>query len=144
MDFINKSRISLIKYSCTPTRLSRFAPKSSIRSNCSGRRLNKCGASRWRQNLLKMLTVKMNYVVTLVVSRTKASPYKMVRKIFLITLNSCFGTELYFEFSFHFISSGIIKGDEIIVINGAIVSDLDMMYLESVLQEEQALCMMMR
>lgn len=30
------------------------------------------------------------------------------------------------------------------VINGAIVSDLDMMYLESVLQEEQALCMMMR
>lgn len=39
---------------------------------------------------------------------------------------------------------GVIKGDEIIVINGAIVSDLDMMYLESVLQEEQALCMMMR
>lgn len=39
---------------------------------------------------------------------------------------------------------GIIKGDEIMVINGAIVSDLDMMYLESVLQEEQALCMMMR
>lgn len=40
--------------------------------------------------------------------------------------------------------SGIIKGDEIMVINGAIVSDLDMMYLESVLQEEQSLCMMMR
>uniref|UniRef100_A0A182K6X6 Still life n=1 Tax=Anopheles christyi TaxID=43041 RepID=A0A182K6X6_9DIPT len=40
--------------------------------------------------------------------------------------------------------NGVIKGDEIIVINGAIVSDLDMMYLESVLQEEQALCMMMR
>lgn len=40
--------------------------------------------------------------------------------------------------------TGIIKGDEIMVINGAIVSDLDMMYLESVLQEEQALCMMMR
>lgn len=39
---------------------------------------------------------------------------------------------------------GVIKSDEIIVINGAIVSDLDMMYLESVLQEEQALCMMMR
>lgn len=30
------------------------------------------------------------------------------------------------------------------VINGAIVSDLDMMYLESVLQEEQSLSMMMR
>ena len=29
---------------------------------------------------------------------------------------------------------GIIKGDEIMVINGAIVSDLDMMYIESVLQ----------
>ncbi|XP_065073399.1 protein still life, isoforms C/SIF type 2 isoform X1 [Ochlerotatus camptorhynchus] len=42
------------------------------------------------------------------------------------------------------ILNGVIKGDEIIVINGAIVSDLDMMYLESVLQEEQALCMMMR
>ena len=32
------------------------------------------------------------------------------------------------------ISIGIIKGDEIMVINGAIVSDLDMMYIESVLQ----------
>lgn len=42
------------------------------------------------------------------------------------------------------LTPGVIKGDEIIVINGAIVSDLDMMYLESVLQEEQALCMMMR
>lgn len=40
--------------------------------------------------------------------------------------------------------AGIIKADEIIVINGAIVSDLDMMYLESVLQEEQTLSMMMR
>ncbi|XP_076621932.1 guanine nucleotide exchange factor still life isoform X7 [Colletes latitarsis] len=40
--------------------------------------------------------------------------------------------------------NGIIKGDEIMVINGAIVSDLDMMYLESVLQEEIGLCMMMR
>ncbi|XP_043789775.1 protein still life, isoform SIF type 1 isoform X10 [Apis laboriosa] len=40
--------------------------------------------------------------------------------------------------------NGIIKGDEIMVINGAIVSDLDMMYLESVLQEEVGLCMMMR
>ncbi|XP_046615462.1 protein still life, isoform SIF type 1 isoform X3 [Neodiprion virginianus] len=40
--------------------------------------------------------------------------------------------------------NGIIKSDEIMVINGAIVSDLDMMYLESVLQEELALCMMMR
>ncbi|GAB6032814.1 hypothetical protein CHUAL_012017 [Chamberlinius hualienensis] len=39
---------------------------------------------------------------------------------------------------------GIIKGDEIMVINGAIVSDLDMMYIESVLQEELSLCMMMR
>ncbi|CAG9136207.1 unnamed protein product [Plutella xylostella] len=38
----------------------------------------------------------------------------------------------------------IIKGDEIMVINGAIVSDLDMMYLESVLQEELSLVMMMR
>ena len=30
------------------------------------------------------------------------------------------------------------------MINGAIVSDLDMMYIESVLQEEMSLCMMMR
>ena len=30
------------------------------------------------------------------------------------------------------------------VINGAIVSDLDMMFIESVLQEELSLCMMMR
>merc|ERR1719500_699989 len=40
--------------------------------------------------------------------------------------------------------NGIIKADEIMVINGAIVSDLDMMYIESVLQEEMSLCMMMR
>ncbi|CAH1128391.1 unnamed protein product [Ceutorhynchus assimilis] len=40
--------------------------------------------------------------------------------------------------------NGIIKSDEIMVINGSIVSDLDMMYLESVLQEELSLCMMMR
>ncbi|KAF2367602.1 Raf-like Ras-binding [Trinorchestia longiramus] len=40
--------------------------------------------------------------------------------------------------------NGIIKSDEIMVINGAIVSDLDMMYIESVLQEELALCLMMR
>lgn len=50
----------------------------------------------------------------------------------------------YFSKLFFFLIIGIIKGDEIIVINGAIVSDLDMMYLESVLQEEQSLCMMMR
>lgn len=41
-------------------------------------------------------------------------------------------------------SQGLAKGDEIMVINGAIVSDLDMMYIESVLQEEQSLCMMLR
>lgn len=39
---------------------------------------------------------------------------------------------------------GLTKGDEIMVINGSIVSDLDMMYIESVLQEEQSLCMMIR
>nr|XP_040575914.1 protein still life, isoform SIF type 1-like isoform X14 [Lepeophtheirus salmonis] len=41
-------------------------------------------------------------------------------------------------------NGSIIKGDEIMVINGAIVSDLDMMFIESVLQEEISLCMMMR
>ena len=44
----------------------------------------------------------------------------------------------------HLSISGVIKGDEIMVLNGAIVSDLDMMFLESVLQEEISLCMMMR
>ena len=34
--------------------------------------------------------------------------------------------------------------NEIMVINGAIVSDLDMMFIESVLQEELTLCMMLR
>lgn len=41
-------------------------------------------------------------------------------------------------------NQGLIKGDEIMVINGAIVADLDMMYIESVLQEELSLCMMVR
>merc|ERR1740128_226406 len=39
---------------------------------------------------------------------------------------------------------GIIKGDEIMVINGALVGDLDMMYIESVLQEELTLSLMIR
>ena len=39
---------------------------------------------------------------------------------------------------------GISRGDEIMVINGNIVSELDMMYIESVLQEELSLCMMLR
>ena len=42
------------------------------------------------------------------------------------------------------LSLGLMKGDEIMVINGAIVSDLDMMFIESVLQEELTLCMMLR
>ncbi|CAM1297612.1 TIAM1 (predicted) [Pycnogonum litorale] len=41
-------------------------------------------------------------------------------------------------------TQGLIKEDEIMVINGAIVSDLDMMYIESVMQEELSLCMMVR
>lgn len=41
-------------------------------------------------------------------------------------------------------AQGLTRGDEIMVINGAIVSDLDMMYIESVLQEEASLCMMLR
>jgi T-lymphoma invasion and metastasis-inducing protein 1 len=40
--------------------------------------------------------------------------------------------------------AGIIKGDEIMVINGALVGDLDMMYIESVLQEELSLSLMIR
>lgn len=36
------------------------------------------------------------------------------------------------------------RGDEIVVINGAFVQDLDMMYVESVLQEELALCLTIR
>lgn len=36
------------------------------------------------------------------------------------------------------------RADEILVINGALVSELDMMYIESVLQEELGLCMMLR
>ena len=42
------------------------------------------------------------------------------------------------------ILAGIIKGDEIMVINGALVGDLDMMYIESVLQEELSLSLMIR
>jgi T-lymphoma invasion and metastasis-inducing protein 1 len=64
------------------------------------------------------------------------SPFNHIK--FSLALNNFFPLSPSLE------HSGIIKGDEIIVINGAIVSDLDMMYLESVLQEEQALCMMMR
>ena len=43
------------------------------------------------------------------------------------------------KFKLYFLLLGIIKADEIMVINGAIVSDLDMMYLESVLQVRESL-----
>ena len=49
-----------------------------------------------------------------------------------------------FDFDSLGLSLGLMKGDEIMVINGAIVSDLDMMFIESVLQEELTLCMMLR
>ena len=49
-----------------------------------------------------------------------------------------------FDFESIGLSLGLMKGDEIMVINGAIVSDLDMMFIESVLQEELTLCMMLR
>ena len=51
--------------------------------------------------------------------------------------------DLFESFFFNFFL-GLMKGDEIMVINGAIVSDLDMMFIESVLQEELTLCMMLR
>jgi hypothetical protein len=141
--------IFFLTHSCTPTRSSKFAPKSYIKSNCNVRHWSKCGASRWRQNLLKMLTVKMNYVVMSAAWKTRVSLCKTVRgKSPFNHIKFLLGTDFLFFLLLLFLPllehSGIIKGDEIIVINGAIVSDLDMMYLESVLQEEQALCMMMR
>lgn len=65
--------------------------------------------------------------------------------ISFVSFSSCLG-EVKSNHSSNnsFSAPGIIKGDEIMVINGAIVSDLDMMYLESVLQEELSLVMMMR
>ena len=51
---------------------------------------------------------------------------------------------MIFDFESIGLSLGLMKGDEIMVINGAIVSDLDMMFIESVLQEELTLCMMLR
>ena len=56
-------------------------------------------------------------------SRKEVLPWKTVE---LINNTNVYLSDLY--------SLGIIKGDEIMVINGAIVSDLDMMYIESVLQ----------
>lgn len=39
---------------------------------------------------------------------------------------------------------GLCRHDEIMVINGALVQELDMMFVESVLQEELTLCLMIR
>lgn len=66
--------------SCTPTRSSKFAPKSCIKLNCNGLRWSKCGASQLKRNLSKMLTVKMNYVVMSAAWKTKVSPCKTVRR----------------------------------------------------------------
>ena len=41
-------------------------------------------------------------------------------------------------------AQGLRRSDEIVVINGALVQDLDMMYVESVLQEELQLCLTIR
>ena len=38
----------------------------------------------------------------------------------------------------------MIVGDEILVINGKVVSDLDMVYVETLLQESSAICMTIR
>ena len=65
-----------------------------------------------------------------------------IKKRIIASTNGAFSSILKDNFLLKF--PGIIKGDEIMVINGAIVSDLDMMFLESVLQEEISLCMMMR
>jgi len=51
---------------------------------------------------------------------------------------------LNYNNNYNALIAGLIKSDEIMVINSAIVSDLDMMYLESALQEELSLSMMMR
>ena len=39
---------------------------------------------------------------------------------------------------------GLCRHDEIMVINGALVQELDMMFIESVLQEELSLSLMIR
>ncbi|OTF77321.1 hypothetical protein BLA29_010071, partial [Euroglyphus maynei] len=39
---------------------------------------------------------------------------------------------------------GLCRHDEIMVINGALVQELDMMFVESILQEELTLCLMIR
>lgn len=74
-----RKNINSISDSCTPTRSSKFALKSYIKLNCNVRLWSKCGAFRWRQNLLRTLTVKMNYVVMSVAWKTKASLCKTVR-----------------------------------------------------------------
>ena len=40
--------------------------------------------------------------------------------------------------------SGLITGDEILVINSKVVSDLDMVYVEGFLQEAQGVCLTIR
>ncbi len=40
--------------------------------------------------------------------------------------------------------SGLTAGDEILVINGKVVSDLDMVYVESMLAEANSLCLTIR
>ncbi len=40
--------------------------------------------------------------------------------------------------------AGLTAGDEILVINGKVVSDLDMVYVESMLAEANSLCLTIR
>ena len=81
----------------------------------------------------------MNYVALSAEWKKGVLPVEMVFAFLISSLLAL----CYYTISF-WIFSGLMKGDEIMVINGAIVSDLDMMFIESVLQEELTLCMMLR
>ena len=44
----------------------------------------------------------------------------------------------------HLFDIGLVPGDEILVINGKIVSELDMVYVETLLQDSHSVCLAVR
>ena len=59
-------------------------------------------------------------------------------------MNVCFVICLIFVFCYFFALSGLIVGDEILVINGKVIAELDMVYVENILQEMTSVTLTIR
>lgn len=124
----SQGNLGIFEYSGKLNSLSRFYLQSIWCANQTKFSL----ASRWNPNC----AIIMIFVCTWCESNRKCVPVCYLDFHFP-TFCSVYRTSIA---AFH----GLCRHDEIMVINGALVQELDMMFVESVLQEELTLCLMIR